>query len=369
MQMRQLPGLNILRVLASLYMVMYHVHPPFLPIPLQNFFSNGSSDTSLFFILSGFLLAHLYGGKVMDDPGQRGFVWRRMARIYPANLVGLLFLVLVHTAFGHSFNSWVALVQSALLVQAWTVGSAYALNVPAWSISCVLFFYLLFPVVLPVLRRLKTTSLQVLLLLMWVSSAFLLPMLSTWPGAFGTESWIQYLHNSPLLRSLEFVLGMGAALLVSRKGFQSVWWFRLVVPVVFCAMLTGSAETVRIDNGLYAPISVVLVVAFTNPGLLVERLGKSRAMHILSSASICIFLLHMTWAQIFTAWVLPRWHTEWNIWTLGMYMLTVVGSSVALDRWVCQPVSRLLTRGFTRRYSSGETQFDVNMPAVAKQLN
>ncbi|WP_407570934.1 acyltransferase family protein [Deinococcus altitudinis] len=368
MKAQQLPGLNLLRVFASLYMVMYHVHPPFLPVPLQNFFSDGASDTSLFFILSGFLLAHLYAGKEMDGSGQRGFVWRRMARIFPANLLGLLFVLLAQAAFGNTFNDWGTLAQCLALVQAWTVGSSYALNVPAWSMSCLFFFYLLFPVVMPVLRKMTTGYLQILLLIVWISSAFVVPLLSRWPGVFGTESWIQYLHNSPLPRSLEFVLGVGLALLIARKGMLSVWWFRLAVPAVFCAMLTASGETVRIDNGLLAPISAVLILAFANPGPLVERLGRSKAIEVLASASICVFLLHMTWAQIFTAWALPHWHTGWNILTLGLYLAVVAGSAVMLDCWICQPVSRLVTRRPVRRASAGQPRSSSPQPSAVLPL-
>lgn len=364
MKALQLPGLNILRVFASLYMVLYHVHPPFLPVPMQNFFSDGASDTSLFFVLSGFLLAHLYAGTLMDDLGQRRFVWRRVVRIFPANMLGLLFLLLAQAAFGNTFKDWDTLLQCLALVQAWTVGSSYALNIPAWSMSCLFFFYLIFPVVLPVLKRLNTSSLQILLLLIWICSAFGVPLLLRWPGTFEPGIWIQYLHNSPLTRSLEFILGMGMALLVARKGLPSVWWFRLAVPVVFGAMLTASGETVRIDNGLFAPVSICLLLAFVNPGLVVERLGRSKAMTILSSASICVFLLHMTWAQIFTAWVLPHWHLTWNIATLTIYLIMVIGSSVVLDRWICQPIVRLLTQRRVLQPRLGRPQ-----PAIALAVN
>lgn len=344
MKASQLPGLNILRILASFYMVMYHVHPAFLPVELQNFFSDGASDTSLFFILSGFLLAHLYSGKPMDRNGQWQFFSRRAARIFPANALGLVFLLLVQLAFGNKFADWGVLARCLALVQSWTVGSAYALNVPAWSMSCLFFCYLLFPVGLPLLKKLNTSSLQILLFVLWICSAFVVPLLSRWPGVFEIDNWVQYLHNSPLPRCLEFLLGMGIAVMVSRRGLPSVWWFRFAVPLIFAAMLTASGEIVRIDNGLLAPIAICLLLSFANPGPLAVRLGKSRIISNLSSASICIFLLHMTWAQVFTAWVFPRWHLEWNMYTLVLYLGVVVGSSVMLDRWVCLPISRLLTR-------------------------
>ena len=139
MSATQLPGLNLLRVLASLYMVMFHLHPSFLPGPVAVFFSRGASDSSLFFILSGFLLAHLYAGKTMDDPAQKRFVWRRAARIFPANVVGLLFLLGTQALTGQVSVNWGTLTECLLLVQTWVVGNEHAMNIPAWSMSCLLF--------------------------------------------------------------------------------------------------------------------------------------------------------------------------------------------------------------------------------------
>jgi peptidoglycan/LPS O-acetylase OafA/YrhL len=339
-----LPGLNILRVLATLYMVMYHLHPSFLPDALQRFFSAGSTDTSLFFILSGFLLAHLYAEKPMDAAAQLRFLLRRLSKILPANLVGLLFVLLAHRAFGHGVQDWGTVVQCLALLQAWTVGGAYSLNVPAWSMSCLLFFYLLFPVVLPRLRRLSTPTLQLFMFAGWIISALLVPMLARWPGVFEASAWTGYLHNSPLPRSLEFMLGMGLAMLVARKGMPPVWLVWLAVPVSVTILVLTSGEVSGINNGMLAPFSICLLLAFANPGARLVRLGQSRAVQILSNASIGIFMLHMTWTQIFLGWVLPYWHLSWNLWTLALYLAAVVSSAVLANTYLCQPATQLFSR-------------------------
>ena len=365
----QLPGLNLLRVLASLYMVMFHLHPSFLPGPVAVFFSRGSSDTSLFFILSGFLLAHLYAGKTMDDPAQKRFVWRRAARIFPANVVGLLFLLGTQALTGHVSVNWGTLTECLLLVQTWVVGDAHIMNIPAWSMSCLLFFYLIFPVVLPRLERLKTTTLQVVLLGLWVLGAVALPELARWSWGFDPSDWTQHLHTSPLLRSAEFVLGMGVAVLVARRGKPPVWWFRLAVPLILALMVFAPGETMAVNNGLFAPITVMLLLTFVNPGPLLERLGNSGPVRTLASACICIFLLHMTWIMFFNSWVMPRLHLEWNLWTLGLYLTLVLASAVLVDRCVCQPLSRMLTRPpLPQRPVRPPQPSAVPAPAQAKAL-
>ena len=344
----QLPGLNILRVLASLYMVIFHLHPSSVPGPVAVFFSRGTSDTSLFFILSGFLLAHLYADVKMDDPAQQRFVWRRIARIFPANVIGLLFLLGTQALQGSVVVDWNTLSECLLLVQTWVVGNEHAMNVPAWSMSCLLFFYLIFPVILPRLVRLKTATLQVGLLGLWILGAVVLPELARWPWGFDPSDWTQHLHTSPLLRSAEFVLGMGVAVLVARQGRPPVWWFRCTVPVILALMFFAPGETMAVNNGLFAPFTVSLLVAFVTPGPLLERLGNSGPVRTLASASICIFLLHVTWINLFKGWVLPHLHLEWNLWTLGLFLTLVLTSSVLVDRFICQPLSRLLTRPVLR---------------------
>jgi peptidoglycan/LPS O-acetylase OafA/YrhL len=339
-----LPGLNILRVLATLYMVMYHLHPSFLPDALQRFFSAGSTDTSLFFILSGFLLAHLYAEKPMDAAGQLRFLRRRLSKILPANVVGLLFVLLAHRAFGHGVQDWGTVVQCLALVQAWTVGGAYSLNVPAWSMSCLLFFYLLFPVVLPRLQRLATPSLQLFMFAGWIGSALVVPVLAQWPGVFEASAWAGYLHNSPLPRSLEFMLGMGLAILVARKGMPPVWLVWLAVPVSVTVLVLTAGEVSGINNGVLAPFSICLLLAFANPGARLVRLGQSGVVETLSKASIGVFMLHMTWTQIFLGWVLPHWHLTWNWSTLALYLAAVIGSAVLANTYLCQPAAQLFSR-------------------------
>lgn len=342
MKAAELPGLNILRVLASLYMVMYHLHPAFLPQPVQNFFSNGSSDTSLFFILSGFLLAHLYLHQPMEQRTQLRFVYRRLARIVPANLIGLLFLIGIHQALGHHISNWPTLVRCLLLIQAWTVGESYAMNVPAWSMSCLMFFYLIFPVLLPQIKRLGGSKLQATMLLTWLISAFGIQILVRYPGAFDSAQWVQYLHNSPLPRSGEFTLGMGTAVLVYKKGLLPAWVLNTSLGLVFFSMFFLPGYEVTINNGLFAPVIIMVVLAFSRPALFLKRVGNSRVMKLVSSASICVYLLHMTFIQYFNYVLLHHWHLEWNAGLVMLFLATVVGAAVFVDHVLCRPVTRWL---------------------------
>ena len=85
-----LPALTGLRFLAALYVVGFHYAPP-LQHGADVFMSAGYSAVSLFFCLSGFVLAYNYLDVERDAiTVDRGRFWlSRFARVYPAYLLAL----------------------------------------------------------------------------------------------------------------------------------------------------------------------------------------------------------------------------------------------------------------------------------------
>ncbi|OGN44609.1 MAG: acyltransferase, partial [Caulobacterales bacterium RIFCSPHIGHO2_01_FULL_67_30] len=82
----------------------------------------------------------------------RGFLWARVARVYPlhvATLVGVGLLAAVALVAGMSVDgnvlSWVSLPANLLMVHAWGLAPVAGWNHPSWSISAEWFAYLCFP--------------------------------------------------------------------------------------------------------------------------------------------------------------------------------------------------------------------------------
>ncbi len=109
----------------------------------------------LFFLLSGFILAHVYGPQVQKASllTYFEFIGNRFARIYPAYLVALLALIgmvcvsiLAHIPRSVEMYPLSTLPFEFLMVQAWGP-LLLSWNYPAWSVSAEWFAYLfIFPV-------------------------------------------------------------------------------------------------------------------------------------------------------------------------------------------------------------------------------
>lgn len=169
----QLPSLTSFRGVAALWVVIYHYSTQtFTNLDVgahTQIFDKGYLAVDMFFMLSGFVLTHVYLRQFLTDvsANYRSFVAARIARIYPLHLLILLLLVVAALAAKwnasapfrwlesmplHGPYSVLAFIANIFLVQGADAGKL-SWNYPTWSISVEFMAYLLFPFVLPVLWR------------------------------------------------------------------------------------------------------------------------------------------------------------------------------------------------------------------------
>ena len=79
----ELRSLTGLRGVAALWVLWYHACDA---ARTPQFGFGGYLGVDIFFVLSGFVLAYNYAGVRLT---YAGFLWKRLARIYPVNLVTL----------------------------------------------------------------------------------------------------------------------------------------------------------------------------------------------------------------------------------------------------------------------------------------
>ncbi|WP_223830473.1 acyltransferase family protein [Nocardiopsis quinghaiensis] len=234
-----LPSLTGLRFFAAFAVFLFHISlsaspiPPHDPInPFANpavagtlekvFLNAGYIGVSFFFVLSGFVLAW------SARPGQSvlSFWRRRMVKIFPNHLVVFaLSLVLFAGAAITSVWHW---LPNLFLVHTFFPQPEISLSMspPSWSLGSELLFYLMFPLLIGPVKRIRERALW-----LWAGAAVagtvvlqlvvthLIPdtPTSAITPISDTQFWFGYLF--PPGRLFEFVLGM----LLARIVLAGLW--------------------------------------------------------------------------------------------------------------------------------------------------
>ena len=205
----RLATLTSLRALAAFAVFTRHATETFFAVgdrsPLTR---QGATGVSFFFILSGFVLTWSAG----RADGAASFYRRRFARIYPAYIVVLLFTqVAVGTRDGFPLAPFLL---NAGLVQSWVPRSSvfFGSDIGAWSLGCEAFFYLLFPLALPLLVRMAARRRWQLVAAFALADVVLAVAVHSPHQERGVGLWLVYIL--PVSRLGEFVTGMVMALAV-----------------------------------------------------------------------------------------------------------------------------------------------------------
>ncbi|ELP62314.1 acyltransferase family protein [Streptomyces turgidiscabies] len=206
-------GLDGLRTVAVVLVIVYHVKPDLVP--------GGSVGVDVFFTLSGFVITRLLIAEYARTGGigLRSFYKRRWVRLGPAMLTmcavtALLSLALPLPLFD---GAWTAAVLAAVsvvnLVRAGEAGPYSDLTSPlshTWSLGVEEQFYLAWPLLFLLLLR-RTTARKVLA---WVGALCVVPLL--WRLALWDPSAAHRIYNGPDTRADQLLIGALLAVVLAR---------------------------------------------------------------------------------------------------------------------------------------------------------
>lgn len=364
-----LPALTGLRFVAAFGVVLFHRGQDFVaaygPEWLRPVAASGYVGVSLFFVLSGFILAYTYFEHAERPPRPRPFYEARVARIYPVYLVGLAIALpfgvrdLLRLAdAGAQARGLVAWAAETLLLQGWHPETACGLNCPGWSLSVEVFFYALFPFLGFVFYR----SVRAHLALAALFSA--LAVLAPWvyhltrPDGLArvdpsTHTFlVSLVKYNPLLHLPEFLLGIVVAgLHFAWPARVGVWTWPLLPGALIAATLFHGPDLPHLvlHNGLLAPVFGWLILTLARPGSLTVRALSWRPIVLLGEASYSLYIVHMP---------LWMWSSSLGRRLLGgampaldfpLYLLASVALSLLLYRAVELPARGAVKRFFARR--------------------
>lgn len=247
--MQRFAALTGLRFFAAMTIVFWHSQTGY-------FFEFGAFSpfylagaVPIFFVLSGFVLT--IGADRYRTWGE--FFVARVARIWPAHIAALMFLIGCFYPyslefFQHADTQW-RLFLNVMLLQAWSPNQLtyWSYNAPSWSVSSELFFYAAFPLAFAYLRR-HTLARTALI----VSSIFgaIMAIDVLWPGI--DANWLSSVN--PVSCFAAFAIGIATG----------IWLKKLPVPRGNGAIIQFVAVASALGaNALFATYTAPLPAAAT----------------------------------------------------------------------------------------------------------
>lgn len=336
-----------------------------LPQRFQNFIANGWMSTSFFFILSGFILSYVYWGKngELTLPAKR-FWLLRLTRLYPIHFITIVVTIglVIGMYLGNNPN-YLKLSLSALatltLTQAWYPPWVPVWSWPTWTISALVFLYVLLPWLMRVLACLSRTQ--------QIATLIALPFVSVIPtaiyslyfpaGVERVQNWQIFVGSFPPFWVPQFIAGMllcrvGEFSRDKSAGHQEAkrtgvaWGDGALILVIVMACVPDIEEPLKfyLRHGLMMPLYLLIIFDFAKGRGIFARILSNRLFLFLGETGYSVFIwqnlvMIFCWMAVSLNPEIGKW--QFYIAAACMVLLAVV-STYAIER----PLSRKLRRKF-----------------------
>ena len=306
--------LTPLRGIAALLTVIFHVS--LMAGPLVNHtqvLSRMYLMVDFFFVLSGFIMCHVYGDLFSGEvtmPAFKKFTIARFARVYPLHFITLLYtVILFYVSAKLSIpkvpvlqveNSGYTIVTNLLLLQSMNLHHWFSWVHASWSISTEWWAYMVFPFLVKPFSKLSSAGKIAVTFLCFGGYLFItfiiipivpfpaeIPFVKIDPNSLSVNVGYQF----GFIRCLcGFVLGM-----MMYQGFKTDWGkkilangyvFLLAVFGLFISMHFGLPDVITIG---FLPF-VLLSAAYGSPSII--KLFSAKPLQKLGDWSFSIYLVH-----------------------------------------------------------------------------
>lgn len=268
----------------------------------------------LFFLLSGFILMHVYGkslGQGFRKQAFKSFLLARIGRIYPLHvfmLAAFLALELIKLGLWHAgalhlshspfsaeaTRSLPSLGANLLMLQSTGILRQLTWNGPAWSVGAEWYAYLAFPVLTLIVLRLNWLARGVIAALSIAGLALL---------AGGGSLNVTYDYG--LIRCLlEFIGGMLVYLAYERR--REAGWLGSDAVVLLIVTFVLVAMHLRWPDPIFPALFAVMILAMARNEGAVARCLRWQPLQFLGVISYSIYMLHI--------FVLETVNLIWRVW-------------------------------------------------------
>jgi peptidoglycan/LPS O-acetylase OafA/YrhL len=344
----QMPALTGIRFVLALWVVGHHLSGPGRMLdPLTSasamvsaLFEAAYVSLTVFFAISGFVLARRYGDIVWTRLVLIRYAVSRFGRIYPLYFLSLLILgpiiweALRRGDLGSPIDSAGLLLNYGLLLQGWHK-PAVNWNTPAWSLSCEVFFYACAPLLV---RAVRVPS--------WAR------VLGTTALACAVPIALRLTIEPPIPKALlyfgDFVVGIAAAGVYERLSGTRLSLQRLG-PWLYWTALGGGLTLLLWGDGLGSFLvfdagvrltSMLLVIGLACGGGWLVRVLSSPVVLAGGTASYAIYILHVP-----ALWWFERSSVRALLPPVAagvVFVIEILALSLVVSRWYEVPANRVI---------------------------
>ncbi len=314
-----IPALTGVRAMAAYLVFISHyayVVDEGLPHAVQRFFQEFHIGVTIFFVLSGFLIAYRYYENFhLTGDWFRQYLKNRVARIYPMYFlltVGVFAAYVfqpktgVTAGFNHPFT---LLLMNVTFVRGFFNDLKFTGIAQGWSLTVEECFYFSAPLIFYVAQRYKKFYAQPVVI---TAFGFLLVL------AFGPLHWYGFFGNFTFMmlytfigRCFEFFAGIQLALLIKRRGGPPHnGWFKFTYLGLLCMFgCVGIMSALRIPQGwefglqnpwgiltnnyLLATSIAVFFYGLLTESTLLKKILSYPFIQLLGKSSYIFYLIHL----------------------------------------------------------------------------
>jgi peptidoglycan/LPS O-acetylase OafA/YrhL len=315
-----LSNLTPLRGVAALLVAVFHFEMAmgrFVPARTTMFFEKSYLMVDLFFVLSGFIMLHVYGSRFsrsLTKDNIRHFFVARFARTYPLHIFTLLLLVVIVRYLTNWGNPPIPLEQprdilpNVFLLQSFGVCHIYNWNIPSWSISAEWGAYILFPLLALWIGRRKTSAsvlLAVFVAAAYICIMFVLPRVNPLSPSTPVPHNLNTTFDYGYIRGIAgFVIGMLIYQLYQMEKVRAIFGSDRATIVI--TLLVIAALHFAINDALVVLLFAALVLNFALNNGSLHRVCNHRVLQYLGDISYSIYLMQIFPQEPFShGWRLP----------------------------------------------------------------
>ena len=321
-QIKYRNDIQFLRGLAVISVLFFHIDKSIIKF--------GYIGVDIFFVISGFVISNLIYSNISNNNFQlKKFIFLRFKRIVPALISYLLFVqVLIFFNLDHqniiettktSIYSLLLLsnIHIARYLEYFNQESVNNLVINLWSLSVEEQFYIVFPVFVLLISRLKIAKqLLIYLILIFISifsnSYIFFDTFNVLEKIF--SNFQNYIFYSPLTRAWEFILGVIAMFLNQKKLKESAFLFSkkiglMMYLLLFISIYSNTLVLSSLTRIMISNILTFLILVF-NFDIPLNNYSLTKFIIFSGNISYSLYLWH--WGIL----VLSRWTIGIHSWTI-----------------------------------------------------